>query len=209
MQKIILLVGDSGSGKDFVLSVADQYDGLEVIKRSLSRDPRKGEDNSISARFSIPIEEIKRMDYFYEGAESGKWYGIFKKDLDNALARGKSPIVICSNYFNFLELVRDYSFDMIEIYFIYRGYDDSEIDNWRQSLIDRGSSQEEIEAREAKRDKYFRELYLEHYSVYGSNVILNIYGLTTEEDIMLQLEGLALKNEIDIGLIKNIPTKSK
>lgn len=42
MQKIILLVGDSGSGKDFVLSVANQYDNIEVIKRFISRDARVG-----------------------------------------------------------------------------------------------------------------------------------------------------------------------
>lgn len=51
MQKIILLVGDSGSGKDFVLSVANQYDNIEVIKRFISRDARVGEKPSISSVF--------------------------------------------------------------------------------------------------------------------------------------------------------------
>lgn len=199
MQKIILLVGDSGSGKDFILSIANRYEGIEVVKRALSRAPRGSESDSISAIFSVDIEEIKKMDYFYEGAESGRWYGIWKKDLDAVLARGKSPMVICPNYDNLVQMTRDYSAEMIEVYFIYRGYDDEELDSWRQSLVDRGSSQEEINKREKNRDKYFRELYINHFYDYSSNVILNPYGISTEEDIMMQLEGLARKNDIDMG----------
>lgn len=202
MQKIILLVGDSGSGKDFILSIAKKYSNVEVIKRYISREPRTGEDDSISAIFSVNIAEIKKMDYYYEGAEVGRWYGIQKSDLVAALKRGKTPIVVCPNYENFLQILADFP-ELVVNYFIYRGYDDSELDSWRQSLLDRGSSLEEIEAREEKRDKYFKELYIEHFLEYSSNVILNIYGLTTEEDICLQLEGLAEKNDIDLGEYQN------
>lgn len=202
MQKIILVVGDSGAGKDFVLSMANRYEGIEIVRRALSRAPRDSESDSISAVFSVDIDEIKKMDYYYEGAESGRWYGIWKKDLDAALARGKSPMVICPNYDNLVQITKDYSAEMIETYFIYRGYNDEELDSWRQSLIDRGSSQEEITKREENRDKYFRELYIEHFNDYSSNVILNLYGITTEEDIMMQLEGLAVKNDIDMGEVR-------
>lgn len=51
MNKIILLVGDSGSGKDYVLSVANKYESIEVVKRFISRGPRDGEENSISSIF--------------------------------------------------------------------------------------------------------------------------------------------------------------
>lgn len=197
MNKIILLVGDSGSGKDFVLSVANAYDKIEVIKRLISRNPRNGEDNSISAIFSVPIDDIKKTDYYYEGAEHGRWYGIEKARFDSVLASGKSPMVICPNYENYLQMLRDYPKRVVP-FFIYRGYEDSELDNWRESLIARGSSLAEIEAREKTRDKYFRELYINHFEDYSSNVILNIYGLTTEEDIRLQIEGLCQKNDIDI-----------
>ncbi|MCI8778759.1 MAG: hypothetical protein HFI87_06390 [Bacilli bacterium] len=132
MNKIILLVGDSGSGKDFVLSAANKYESIEVVKRFISREPRDGEENSISSIFSTPIEELKK---------------------------------------------------------------------WRASLVARGSSSTEIEARETKRDKYFKELYVNH-GEYSSNVILNLYDITTEEDIKLQLEGLCQKNDIDIDFIE-------
>lgn len=161
MNKIILLVGDSGSGKDFVLSVANKYESIEVVKRFISREPRDGEENSISSIFSTPIEEIKKLDYYYEGAEKGRWYGIRKADLDKVLADGKNPMVVCPNYENMLKMLEDYSGNVVP-YFIYRGYSDEELEKWRASLVARGSSSTEIEARETKRDKYFKELYVNH-----------------------------------------------
>lgn len=191
MNKIILLVGDSGSGKDFVLSVANEYESIEVVKRFISREPRDGEENSISSIFSTPIDEIKKMDYYYEGVENGRWYGIRKEDLDNVLNIGKSPMVVCPNYENMLKMIQDYSGNVVP-YFIYRGYADEELEKWRESLSARGSSLQEINSRELKRDKYFKELYVDHEE-YSSNVILNLYDVTTKEDIRLQLEGLCKK----------------
>ncbi len=200
MKKIILLVGDSGSGKDFVLSIANQYKSIQVVKRFISRDPRNGEETSISSIFSTPVDEIKKLDYYYEGVERGMWYGIRKSDLDAALKSGKSPIVVCPNYDNLLQMVHDYSGNVVP-YFIYRGYGDDELEQWRSSLLARGSSQVEIKSREEKRHKYFGDLYIEHFDEYSSNVILNLYGVTTEEDIKLQIEGLCQKNDIDIDFI--------
>ncbi len=201
MKKIILLVGDSGSGKDFVLSIAQEYESIQVVKRFISRSPRDKEENSISSYFSIPIDEIKNLEYYYEGAEPGRWYGIRKADLDATLASGKSPIVVCPNYENMLQMLKDYSGNVVP-YFIYRGSSDSELEQWRASLKARGSSLNEIKAREKTRDKYFKELYIEHFNEYSSNVILNLYGITTKEDIKLQFEGLCKKNDIDIELAK-------
>ncbi|MDE6284584.1 MAG: hypothetical protein K2M17_02465 [Bacilli bacterium] len=198
MAKIILIVGDSGSGKDFVLDIASHYENIQVIKRFISRSPRVGEENSVSSVFSVSVEEIQSLDYFYEGVQSNQWYGIRKSDLVNALACGKSPMVVCPNYENLLQMSMDFP-NLVECYFIYRGSSDEELTLWKESLLARGSSEEEIVRRENKRDQYFRELYIQHYDDYGSNVILNIYGLTTPEDIRLQLEGLALKNGIDMG----------
>lgn len=110
-------------------------------------------------------------------------------------------MVVCPNYENYLQMLRDYP-ERVVTFFIYRGYDDSELDNWRESLVARGSSAAEIEAREKTRDKYFRELYVNHFNDYSSNVILNIYGITTKEDIRLQIEGLCDKNDIDIDHIE-------
>lgn len=206
MQKIILLVGDSGSGKDYILSVADKYNDISVVKRFISREPREGEEPSISSFFSVDIEDIKKMDYFYEGAEAGRWYGIRKEDLNMELDQGKSPIVVCPNYNNLLQMCEDFPGRVVP-YFVYRGYDDSELTQWEQSLIDRGSSVEEIEARKNTRDKYFKELFIEHYDCYSSNVILNLYGITTEEEIMMQFEGLCTKNDIAIEPIKTSSTR--
>lgn len=201
MNKIILLVGDSGSGKDFVLSVINKYESIEVVKRFISRNPRDKEQNSISSIFKTPIDEIKKLEYYYEGVEKGKWYGIRKSDLDKVLVLGKSPIVVCPNYENYLQMFKDYDGNVIS-YFIYRGYNDEELEKWRASLLARGSSLNEIEAREKKRNTYFKELYIEHFDEYSSNVILNLYEITTEEDIRLQFEGLCKKNDIDIEFIE-------
>lgn len=207
MNKIILIVGDSGQGKDFIMEVANKYENIDIIKRYISRSRIEKEQDSISSNFNIDIEEIKKMDYFYEGAEKGNWYAIKKSDLEKSLISGFSPMVVCPNYNNFRQIEQDFP-GLVVNYFIYRGYDDTELDSWRKSLIDRGSSLDEIEKREKTRDKYFRELYIEHTNDYNENVILNIYGLTTEDDIKMQLEGLALKNDIDMGSFKQL-NKSK
>lgn len=200
MNKIILLVGDSGCGKDFILSTVADYEEIEVVKRYISRMPREKEENSISSIFNTPIEKIKMLDYYYEGVEKNNWYGILKRDLDLVLEKGKSPIVVCPNYENFNQMQKDYN-DNVVPFFIYRGYGDQSLENWRASLIARGSSLKEIEAREQKRDKYLKELYVNHIVEYGTNVILNPYG-TRVEDIKLQFEGLCQKNDIDINCVK-------
>lgn len=197
MNKIILLVGDSGSGKDFILSTIQDYDSIEVVKRFISREPRDKEQDSISSIFSVPIEEIQKLDYYYEGVEKGNWYGISKEDLDVVLEIGKSPIVVCPNYENFMQMFKDYSGNVVP-YFIYRGYDSTELEKWKNSLLERGSSLKEIENREDKRDKYFKELYLNNFNIYSSNVILNLYDITTKDDIKMQIEGLCKKNDIDL-----------
>lgn len=40
MNKIILLIGDSGSGKDHFLDIINEYDSVEVVKRYISRAAR-------------------------------------------------------------------------------------------------------------------------------------------------------------------------
>lgn len=205
MNKIILLIGDSGSGKDHFLEIVNEYDSVEVVKRYISRAARTSEKNSISSIFNTSIDEIKKLDYFYEGVEKGNWYAICSSDLDRVLNSGKSPIVVCPNYENYLQMLNDYNGQVVP-FFIYRGYSDDEIEKWRSSLIARGSSLHEIEEREKKRDFYFKNLYLEHYEL-GENVILNLYDITTKEDLRLQFEGLCQKNDIDIEFLEKSQNK--
>ena len=205
MNKIILLIGDSGSGKDYFLDIINEYDSVEVVKKYISRAARTSEKNSISSIFNTSIDEIKKLDYFYEGVEKGNWYAICSSDLDRVLNSGKSPIVVCPNYENYLQMLNDYNGQVVP-FFIYRGYSDDEIEKWRSSLIARGSSLHEIEEREKKRDFYFKNLYLEHYEL-GENVILNLYDITTKEDLRLQFEGLCQKNGIDIEFLEKSKNK--
>lgn len=205
MNKIILLIGDNGSGKDYFLDIINEYDSVEVVKKYISRAARTSEKNSISSIFNTSIDEIKKLDYFYEGVEKGNWYAICSSDLDRVLNSGKSPIVVCPNYENYLQMLNDYNGQVVP-FFIYRGYSDDEIEKWRSSLIARGSSLHEIEEREKKRDFYFKNLYLEHYEL-GENVILNLYDITTKEDLRLQFEGLCQKNGIDIEFLEKSKNK--
>ena len=205
MNKIILLIGDSGSGKDYFLDIINEYDSVEVVKKYISRAARTSEKNSISSIFNTSIDEIKKLDYFYEGVEKGNWYAICSSDLDRVLNSGKSPIVVCPNYENYLQMLNDYNGQVVS-FFIYRGYSDDEIEKWRSLLIARGSSFHEIEEREKKRDFYFKNLYLEHYEL-GENVILNLYDITTKEDLRLQFEGLCQKNGIDIEFLEKSQNK--
>lgn len=197
MQKIIVLIGDTGSGKDYFLDIVKDYEEIEIVKRSISRDARELESPSISSIFSCSIDEIKKMDYYYEGAQDGCFYGINKESLLKSLASGKSPIVVLPNYNICMQLEHDFP-DLIVPIFIYRGISDDEVNMWEESLRNRGSSEDEIAKRKDKRSKYFLELYVKYTDYYASNVILNLFGLTTKEDLMLQFEGLCLKNDIDL-----------
>ena len=197
MQKIIVLIGDTGSGKDYFLNIVGEYEEIEIIKRFISRDSREGEEPSISSVFSCSIPEIKRMDYYYEGAEEGNFYGVNRKDLVRSLSLGKTPIVTLPNYDICMQLEKDFP-NLIMPIFIYRGISDDELILWEEGLRSRGSSEDEIQKRKNKRSKYFEELYLRYTDYFAQNVILNLFGLTTEEDLMLQFKGLCLKNDIDL-----------
>lgn len=198
MNKIIILVADTGSGKDFVLSQIQKYDGIEVVKRYTNRSPRLGEEqSSISTIFNTSVSDIKKLTYNYEGVEEGNFYGVSADDLFDTLKRGKSPIIIFPNYDSYLRMCMDFD-DLVVPIFIYRGIEETYLEDWRESLIKRGSSEEEIEKRENKRSFYFEELYVKHTCEFSENVILNLYGLTTPEDICMQFAGLAIKNDIDL-----------
>lgn len=199
MQKIIVLIGDTGSGKDYFLSLVDRYDEIFVVQRHISRNPREGEEPSLSSIFSCSVDEVKNMDYYYEGAEVGNYYGVNQKDIVSVLKDGKSPIVTLPNYEVCMQLEDDFKGLIVPI-FIYRGISDEELELWQESLRQRGSSEEEIKNREDKRFKYFEELYVRYTDYFASNVILNLYGLTTEEDLLLQFEGICIKNDIDLTL---------
>lgn len=200
MPKIMILIGDSGSGKDFFFDCIKEYDGIEIVKRSTNRSPRQNEDAlSLSSIFDVPVEDIKKMTFYYEGVTSGNYYGINSQDLTESLLRGKSPIFVFCNYDGFLAISRTYAFFGVEVvpFFIYRDINEAE---WEQSLLARGSDIEEIDDRRNKRREYLGTIFSEHISSpIGANVILNVSGLTTADDIRAQFEGLCKKNDIDIG----------
>lgn len=201
MNKVIILVGDSGCGKDYLLSLVQDFSKITVIKRYMSRNPRNSEKDSISSIFSVDIDAIKQLDYYYEGVQSGNWYGFIKEDLINALKMGTSPIVIASNYNVFLKLCEDFGNDNVVPFFIYSGIGEKTLVEWRELLLARGSTLDEIAACEHVRDKYFSELYINHFNEMGANVILNFKGLTTNTDLLKQFSGLCIKNSIDTGPI--------
>ena len=153
----------------------------------------------------------KKFKYNYEGVEEGNFYGVSADDLTAALKRGKSPVIIFPNYDSYVRMCMDFDNLVVPI-FIYRGIEETYLEAWRESLIKRGSSEEgiykkyglfaykeeEIEKRESKRSFYFEELYVKHTCEFSENVILNLFGLTTPEDICMQFTGITLKNDIDL-----------
>ena len=205
MQKIIILMGDSGSGKDFVLECIKDYEGIEIIKRSTNRSQRQNEDTSLSSIFDVPVEDIKKMAFHYEGVTPGNYYGVNSQDVTEALLSGRSPIFIFCDYVNFLIISNTYACFGVEVVpiFIYRDINDVD---WEQSLLDRGSNQSEVDDRKSKRTVYLGKLYSEHIaSSVGENVILNVDGLTTRDDIRKQFEAICKKNSIDISSGAKLP----
>jgi len=80
MQKIILIVGQSGAGKDTLLNSASKHLRCNFVKRYITRSPDETENNYYISRDCF--ETLSKTGYFLaEWSAHSNLYGIAKNDI--------------------------------------------------------------------------------------------------------------------------------
>lgn len=193
MNKLIVLVGDSGSGKSHLVNlVSDNYrDDFNIIKKYTDRKKRANEENAIEIKSECSKEELQGFEYSYIG-KSNKIYVFSKSKIDTTLQMGKSPIVIVANEEMLLRLCNDYRGRVCPIY-IQRDTIDAD---FIRELEKEGRTDEEIRERLVGRHEML-DLYIKHKKLFGDNYIIN--GQFLENDKLLGwFETIIQENGIQI-----------
>jgi guanylate kinase len=95
MQRLVIIGGASGAGKSFLLERLTEVDPTLVSIRKLStRRARPSEELASPSDLEVgqSVDTVRSCDYWYTYGTD--LYGIRKVDVDDALARGQSPVVI-------------------------------------------------------------------------------------------------------------------
>ena len=177
MNKLIILVGDTGSGKSHLVNlVSDNYrDDFDVIKKYTNRQKRAGEENAIEIKSGCSEEELQGFEYSYIG-KCNKIYVFSKSQIDTALQMRKNPIVIVANEEMLLRLCNDYRNRACPIY-LQRDTIDAD---FIRELKKEGRTDEQINERLAGRHEIL-DLYIKHKKLFGDNFIRdkNAEGINT------------------------------
>lgn len=147
MPKLIIVGGASGAGKSYFIEQAQKYGKVIAIKKKSTRKPRIYEEMDKDTFFDIcggyDLAEVKKCDYYYKYIDN--YYGFNKKDIDDIINKGFSPIVIVKSSSVFAQLKLDYNAigvyivsalsggDLVEILLI-QGRDDIEISERMQRV---------------------------------------------------------------------------
>lgn len=193
MNKLIILVGDTGSGKSHLVNlVSDNYrDDFDVIKKYTNRQKRAGEENAIEIKSGCSEEELQGFEYSYIG-KCNKIYVFSKSQIDTALQMRKNPIVIVANEEMLLRLCNDYRNRACPIY-LQRDTIDAD---FIRELKKEGRTDEQINERLAGRHEIL-DLYIKHKKLFGDNFIIN--GQFLKNDKLLGwFETIIKENGIDI-----------
>ena len=194
--KLIILVGDSGSGKTELMKLVleSHKEKFSAIKKSSTRSARPGEENAIEIKPGCSIQEVDSMDYVYIG-HNGNKYGFMREQIEGAFIQGKSPMVIVDNESLLIKLCREYMGRVCPIY-IQR---DVKSDEDFVSELNQGGkrTQEQIMQRVDSRYQK-RGLWNRRPNLFGYRFIIN--GMFLAPDKLLEwFEVIAEENNIDIG----------
>lgn len=106
---IIIIVGETGSGKSFVSrELLTKYPNIEIITKYTTRKSRNDETSVHDVKGDISLEEIQNMNYQYINRLNQEHYAFKKEEIDTALAQGKIPCMDLSNEDAFLKINADY-----------------------------------------------------------------------------------------------------
>lgn len=197
MNKLIILMGDSGCGKTHLMKLLMKFNSNDifVIKKYSDRDLRPGEENAIEIKPGCETEDVKAMDYVYTG-KNNKVYGFSKKGIDLGFSQGKSPIVIVDDEELLLRLCEEYEERVCPVY-IQRDVTDSD---FIEELRRGGRTEEQIRERMESRHKS-QALWRRRENLFGYRYIINA-PFMNDEQLLGWFHSIAEENNIDIGDVK-------
>ena len=98
-KQVVVIAGPAGSGKDTLISgIIKRCPNAERMVTATTRGMRPGETSGISyhfmtnERFKAEMEKGNILEHYYR-AQTDTYYGTYKPDIDDRIARGK--IVLC------------------------------------------------------------------------------------------------------------------
>ena len=194
MNKLIILLGDSGCGKTNLIRLLIKFhgDNIAVIKKYSDRDARQGEENAIEIQPGSSTEYVKAMDYVYTG-HNNKVYGFYKKDVDDNLKQGKSPVVIIDDENILVQLCNEYIGRVCPVYMQRDTTDLEFIEELRKGNRTEEQIRQRIDSRHKKQD-----LWRRRSNLFGYRYIINGQFLDNE-GLLGWFEKIAIENDIDIG----------
>lgn len=171
MAKIIIICGDSGSGKSaFMRNVATQYKNLTIIKKYTTREARSDENDAIEIQGNYREEEIKKLEYNYQ--KNNNLYGFSKKEIDKSLRNNKHAIVIIRDLNILDKIYNDYP-NIVFPFFIERPFIISER---IKSLKEQGRGKEEINKILTNPLDDTKNIYYPRLNFFKDRIILNPYN---------------------------------
>lgn len=106
---IIVIVGETGSGKSFISrNLLTRYPNIEIITKYTTRKSRSDEDNVLDVQGDVYINDINQMNYHYINPLNQEHYAFKKKEIDDSLSKGKIPCIDLSSEEAYLQIVEDY-----------------------------------------------------------------------------------------------------
>jgi guanylate kinase len=107
MQRLVIIGGASGAGKSYLVEQAELLvPSLLVIKKLTTRPARPDEPSPVDLIVDRSSENVDACDFVYEYDKHS--YGVRRRDIDEALECGRSPLLIVRNGRTVEELLRIY-----------------------------------------------------------------------------------------------------
>ncbi|HEX8993642.1 MAG TPA: guanylate kinase [Candidatus Paceibacterota bacterium] len=100
MNKVVVIGGPSGSGKDSVArALTARFENVELMVTATTRAMRPGEQDGVNyhfftnAQFQDELAAGNILEYYHR-PETDTYYGTYKPDIEARLARGKVVLAI-------------------------------------------------------------------------------------------------------------------